>query len=121
MQKRNVARIDAAFHCLQVIAFLPSLAEIAMGCRHGGPFKRRQRRLLPLRAHIGPHDAAALHAGVGFQLDFLAIATFLGLRRDIETLAEHVVFPAVIRTTKSTLLVAAEPQRDSAMSAKLID
>ena len=43
------------------------------------------------------------------------------LRRHLDALAGHVEFPAVIGAAQAALLVAAEPQRDAAMGAELVD
>ena len=92
-------------------------------CRSGtdGELPFRQRRLLLRRPHIGPQHAAALDQRIGFELDLLAEAAFLRLRRHVDALPGHVVFPAMIGAAQAGLLVAAEPQRDAAMGAELVD
>ena len=88
--------------------------------RHHGEFPFRQRRLLLGRAHVGPQHAAALDQRIGLQLDLLAEAALLRLRRHVDALAGVVVFPAVIGAAQPVLLVAAEPQRDAAVGAELV-
>ncbi len=65
--------------------------------------------------------AAALDAGIGFQLDAAAHAGLFGLGRQIDALTGDVVFPAVIGAAQPAFLVAAEPQRDAAMGAEFVD
>ncbi len=121
MQERHVARIDAALHRLQPVRFLHPLGDEALGIGNGGELPFRQRRLHLRRAHIGPQNAAALDQRIGLELDPLAEAAFLRLRRHLDALPGHVVFPAVIGTAQAGLLVAAEPQRHAAMGAELVD
>src|SRR5262249_29259019 len=71
-------------------------------------------------AHIGPDHAAFLEARIGLELDLLAEAAFGRLRRHVDALPGHVVFPAVIGTAQPFLLVAAEPQRYAAGRAELV-
>ena len=121
MQPRHVARIDAAFHRLQPVAFLQRLE--MKHCSGGTDANSifRQRRLLLRRSHIGPQHPAALHQRIGFQLDLLAEAALDRLRRHFDALPGMVVFPAVIGAAQPVLLVAAEPERDAAMRAELVD
>ena len=55
------------------------------------------------------------------QLDLPGEAAFLGLGGHLDALAGHVELPAVIGAAQAALLVAAEPQRDAAMGAELVD
>jgi len=73
------------------------------------------------RAHIGPQHVAALHQGVGRELDLVAEAALHRLGWNLDALAGHLVFPAVIGAAQSAFLVAAEPQRHAAMRAELVD
>ncbi len=82
--------------------------------------KRRQRRLELGRPHIGPDHVAELDAGIGLELDLLAEAGLHRLRRHVDALAGHVVFPAVIGAAQAALLVAPEPQRHAAMGAEFV-
>ena len=122
MQERDVARIDAAFHRLQPVAFLQ-----ALGMKHcsGGTereFPFRQRRLL---ARAAPYRSTAppprFDQRVGFQLDLLAEAALDRLGRHLDALAGDIVFPAMIGAAQAGLLVAAEPERNAAMRAELVD
>ena len=92
-----------------------------LGCRHHRPFVLRQRRLALGGPHVGPQHAAALDERIALQLDALAEARVLRLRRDLDALAGDVVLPAVVRAAQPALLVAAEPERDAAMRAELVD
>jgi hypothetical protein len=72
----HVARIDAAFHCLKIIAFLQSFGDEHVACRQCAPLNLGSRRLLFFRSHVGPDDAGPLNAWVGLYSHALA-----GLRR----------------------------------------
>src|SRR5438552_11680840 len=120
VQERNMAGIDAALDRLQVVALLPAFGGDAMRRRQMHPLEVRQRRLLRRRAHVGPDDAAQLHAGVRLELDAAAYA-FARLGGQIHALAVHVVLPAVVRAAQPALLVAAEPERNAAMRAEFVD
>src|SRR5262245_33670428 len=73
------------------------------------------------RRHIGPQHATPLDQRIILQLDPGAKAAFERLRRNVDTLACHVVLPAVIRAAQPALLVASEPERDAAVGAELVD
>src|SRR5262249_2162747 len=85
------------------------------------PLQCRRRRLHRWRPHVSPDNSGFLDAGVGFQFDVLAKAAFFRLRREIDALARHIIFPAVIGTAQSTFLVLSEQERNAAMGAKFID
>src|SRR3989454_3672106 len=121
VQERNMAGIDADLDRLQVVALLPPLGGDAMRRGQMHPLEVRQRRLPRRRAHVGPDDAAQLHARVRLELDALAYAAFLRLGGQVHALAVHVVLPPVVRAAQPALLVAAEPQRHAAMGAELVD
>ena len=72
------------------------------------------------RPHIGPDDVAELDARVGLELDLLAEAACGRLRRHVDALPGHIIFPAVIGAAQAVLLVAAEPQRHAAMGAEFV-
>src|SRR6185437_3790804 len=73
------------------------------------------------RAHVDPDHAAALGERVALELDLLAEAAFHRLRGHLDTLARHVVLPAVVGATQAAFLVAPEPERDAAVRAELVD
>ena len=116
-----MARIDAALHRLQPVAFLQTFRSEALFARNRAEFPHRLRRLLVRRPHIGPDHAALFDHGIGIQLDLLGIAAFRRLRRHVDALAGHVVFPAVVGAAQPAFLVAAEPQRYAAMRAEFVD
>ena len=120
VQERDVARIDAAFHRLQVVALLPALAVVAMRRRQQRPFELREWRLQLGRPHIGPQNAATLDQRVRFQFDLVAEAALRRLGRHVDALAGVVVLPAVIGAAQPVLLVTAEPQRDAAVRAEFV-
>ena len=121
VQEGDVARIDAALHRLQPIAFLETLRDEALLARHRAEFEFRQIGLAVFRPHIGPQDAAALDERIGGELDLLGVAALHRLRRHHEALAVHVEFPAVIGAAQPAFLVAPEPQRGAAMGAEFVD
>ena len=110
--------IDSPFHRLQVIAFLQAPRHVAAFRRHHRPFEGRCRRLEFRRSHIGPDHIAQLQRRVGLQFDLRAHARYRG---QLDALSGDIVFPAVIGAPQAGFLVAAEPQRDAAMGAELID
>ena len=65
VQEGDVARIDAALHCLQPVAVLQALGDEGLLGRNNCEFPFRQWRLLVRRAHIGPQHRAALHQRIG--------------------------------------------------------
>ena len=94
---------------------------VALVRRHGRPFESGWGRLFFRRPHIGPHDAAALDAGIGCQRDLLAETALRRLRRNFEACAFDIEFPAVIGAADTALFVAAEPQRYAAVGAEFLD
>src|SRR5204862_4474776 len=58
---------------------------------------------------------------IGPEPDLPAKSGRFRLGGDLDALSGHVVFPAVIGTAQSALLVAAEPERHAAMGAELVD
>src|SRR5712691_3102480 len=84
------------------------------------PLVLAERRLMLRRARAGPQHTAALHQRIGLELHPRAKLRVVRLRRNFDALTRDVVLPAVIRTAQPVLLVAAEPERDSAMSAELV-
>ncbi len=121
MQPRDVARIDAAFHRLQPVAFLPALGGEGLLRRHAGELPFRLGRPIGLVAHVRPQDVADLDQRVAGELHLLAEAALLRLGRDFDALAGDVVFPAVIGAAEAAFLVAPEPERHAAVGAELVD
>src|SRR5262249_9076574 len=119
MQPRGVARVDAAFKRLQPVALLQPLRDVALRPPHPRELELRQWGLSLRRAQIGPQHVAALHQRIGLQLDLLAEARLLRLRRHVDALPGPIVFPAVIGAAQPVLLIAADPQRGATMSAEL--
>src|SRR5438067_13091518 len=113
--------IDAALHCLQIIALLCALGDEAIGMRDLGPFECRQRRLALARTHMDPDDIAQFHARIRGELDLAAEAACLRLGGNLDALARYVVFPAVIGAAQPVLFVAAEPERHATMRTELVD
>ena len=121
MQEGHVARVDPAFHRLQVIALLQALRGVALFRRNCREFPFGQRRLLVRRAHVGPEHAAALDQRIGLELDLGAETAFLGLGGNLDALARHVVLPAVIRAAQPVFLVASVEERYAAVRAEFVD
>ena len=65
---RYVCRINAAFHGLQPVAVLQALGDENMIRRQGAPFQLRRCGLLVRGSHVGPHDAATLHAWIALDV-----------------------------------------------------
>src|SRR6185295_10438747 len=72
------------------------------------------------RAHVGPQHAAALDQRVGLELHAPAQTRVVRLGGDLDALAGHVVFPAVVGAAQAAFLVAAEPERHAAVRAELV-
>src|SRR4249920_315465 len=106
-----MAGINAAFHRLQVIAFLQALGDETLRWLNLGPFQRRRWRLQDRRSQIGPDDSGLFDARVGFQLDVPPEAALFGFRWKIDALPGHVVLPAVIGATQPAFLVLTKPER----------
>ena len=121
VQERHVARVDTAFHRLEPVVLLRALRHEPLRRRDHGEFPLRQGGLALRRTHKGPQHAAALDQRIGFQLDLFREAALFRLRRNLDALARHVIFPAMIRTAQAAFLIAAEPQRYAAMRAKFVD
>src|SRR5262249_6488259 len=117
MQERDVRRVDATFHRLQVVAFLRALRYEPVRRRHERPFEAWPRRLELARAQIGPDHVAELDARIGLELNLPAESR---LGRDLDALPAHVKFPAMIGAAQAALLVAPEPQRHAAVGAEFV-
>lgn len=70
-----------------------SRCDVVVALGHEAPLQLRRPRLLVRRTHVGPHDAAALNAGIC--LEFHRRRELPRLRQ-FHALAGDVVFPAVI-------------------------
>ena len=114
----DVAGVDPAFHRLEVVAFLQPLRDEYMARWQRAPLDAGRRRLLVLRPHVGPDDAAALDARVGRDAHVLA---GLRRRRHLHALAAAVELQPVVRTADAVLFIAAEIERHAAMRAELAD
>src|SRR5258708_34258892 len=99
VEEGDVARIDAAFHRLQVIAFLPTLADVPVRGGKLRPLEGRRRGLKLRWPHVSPQNPAALDQRVGFQIDLIEEAAFLRVYRHLDARAGVVVFPAGIGCT----------------------
>ena len=66
-------------------------------------------------------NAAPLDQRVGLEFYFFAEAALRGLRRHIQALSLDVVFPAVVGAADAAFFIAAKPERDAAVRAKLVD
>src|SRR5262249_28882501 len=121
VQEGNVARIDAALHRLQPIAFLQTLGRETLLTRNGRKLPLWQGWALVRRPHVGPKPPAAFNQRIGFELDFAAKAAFLRLGRNLDALAGVIILPAMVGTAQAALLVATEPKRYASMRAELID
>src|SRR6516225_3833777 len=91
-----------------------------MGPRHRRPLEIWRRRFLLRRSHINPDHVAAFDAVVSGEFDLLAKAALDWFGRHLHALSGHVVFPAVIGAAQAVFLVAAEPQRCTAMGAEFV-
>src|SRR5438094_7365576 len=107
MQERNMAGIDAALDRLQVVALLPPLGGDAMRRGQMHPLEARQRRPLRRRAHVGPDDAAQLHARVRLELDALAYTALFQLGVRVHVLDVHVVLSSAVRLAQTPRRVSA--------------
>ena len=121
VQERHVAGVDAAFERLQPVALLQPLRREGLALGDGDELPLGQRRLLRGIAEVRPEHVAALDQGVGLQLHVFAEVARLRLARHLDGLAGDVVLPAVIRAAQAALLVPAEPERDAAVRAELVD
>src|SRR5262249_607818 len=114
MQERNVAGVDAALHGLQPVAFLQALPGEAVRARYEGKLPFRQWRLVRGWPHVGPQHAAALDERVGLELDPGAEAALFRLGGNLHALAGVIVFPPVVGTAQTAVLIAPEPERHAA-------
>ena len=115
---RHVRGVDAAFHGLQVVALLQPTRDKDVAVGQGAPLQRRWFGLVTGRAHVGPHDAAALNTRVG--LDAHALG-YLWRTGHIDTGTGAVELEAVVGAADAAFLVAAEIQRHATVRAELVD
>src|SRR5207302_8804269 len=113
--------VDAALQCLQPVAFLDDLADMAAFCRNLRPGKFGCGRHLVGRAEIGPDDAAELDRRRGSDVDVLLELVLRRLIELVEAIAFDVELPAVIDAPETTYLVASEEQRHPAVRADFVD
>src|SRR5580704_8103274 len=121
MQDRRVRGVDAAFQCLQPIAFLDHLGDVAARLGHLGPGEFGWRRHLFGRAEIGPDDPAELRRRIGGDVDTVLELVLWRLIELVDAIAFDVVFPAVIDAAQPALLVAPEKQRHPPVRTELVD
>ncbi len=121
VQEADMGGVETAFETLQIVVVLKILRHAAMRLGRARPFVIGRRRLLVLRAHIGPDDAAALDRRIGLDADVALHRARGRLARQIDAFAGGVEFPAVINAAQAAFLVAAEEQRRAAMRAVRID
>ena len=69
VQPGHMCTVDAAFHGLHVIVFLPALIHVALRGGHCRPFEVGCRWLMFRRPHVGPDHTAALDTGVAGDFD----------------------------------------------------
>src|SRR5262245_36233064 len=111
MQPHDVRRIDAAFEDLKVIRLLKKQSIDAVLIGNPQKFKVGQFRWIFRQPHVGPDNAAALHAritGVLHLLHELLRWRYIG---HIDTLAVGGVLPGVIRAAKPVCFDAPEVKR----------
>src|SRR5256714_3001955 len=113
--------VDAALQCLQPVAFLDDLADMAAFCRNLRPGKFGRGRHLVGRAEIGPDEATELDRRIGSDVDVLLELVLRRLIELVEAIAFDVELPAVIDAPETTFLVASEEQRHPAMRAEFVD
>src|SRR2546423_13289276 len=113
--------VDAALQCLQPVAFLDDLADMAASCRNLRPGKFGRGRHLVGRAEIGPDEAAELDRRIGSDVDVLLELVLRRLVELVEAIAFDVELPAVIDAPETAFLVASEEQGHPAMRAEFVD
>src|SRR6266542_3408994 len=99
VEKRAVARIDAAFDALHVITVFMGLRNEAMIVRRSRPFHADGFGLRLARTHVSPDHPAHFCGGIPFQRDFFFEIVFRWLVRHIYAMTLDVEFPAMIDAT----------------------
>src|SRR5947209_5045430 len=113
--------VDAALQCLQPVAFLDDLADMAAFCRNLRPGKFGRGRHLVGRAEISPDEAAELDRRIGSDVDVLLELVLRRLIELVKAIAFDVELPAVIDAPETAFLVASEEQGHPAMRAEFVD
>src|SRR5437763_16415423 len=121
MPDRRMRGVDAAFQCLQPVAFLDDLGDVPARLRYLGPGEFGRRRHLVGRAEIGPDETAELDRRIGRDVNVLLELMLRRLVELIDAIAFDVKFPAVIDASEPAFLVAAEPQRHAATPPEFLD
>jgi hypothetical protein len=121
VHEAHVRGVDAAFHGLQVVAFLQPLGHEHVALGQVGPFDAGWLGLLVLRAHVGPDDAGALDARVAGDGHALAHLRLVGRLRHVDALAVDVELQAVVAAAHAVVFVAAVVERHAAVRAELAD
>src|SRR5262245_53998799 len=110
MQEIDVHAVNAAFKCLQPVAFLDESGHRSVRRRNLRPVEERWRRL-PLRGtHVGPDNTADLVSRVGSYPNSVLEVAGQGLRWHVHAATIDVELPTVVNATESLLLVASPKQ-----------
>src|ERR687892_16306 len=89
--------------------------------RHLRPLIVGKERGFVVRSEIGIDRTAGFVRWIGCVAQFSSEVAIARFRRRLQHVAVDVVFPAVINTAQAALLVAAEIERRSAVSAAFAD
>src|SRR3972149_4343450 len=110
---------------LGVVALLDPLPDVrvlvAAGLVAGAELVLGQGRLLLLRSHVDPDQAAPLRRRVSRRLDLLLEVRLRRLRGHVDAVAFRVELPAVVDAAQAALLVAAEEEAGAPVRAGLRD
>ena len=121
VQEREMRRVDAALGRLRPIALLQLLGDEAVRRRHQRELHIGQRGRLVGRPEKGPHVVAPFPRRIRRDLHPLAQILVAGrIARhgwDLQAVAIHVEFPAVIGAANTAVFVAAKEQVRAAMRA----
>ena len=115
---RHVRGVNAPLHGLQVTGILKALGDEHMAVWQGAPLQFGRLGHFVGRPHVGPDDAAALHAGVAFDVH---VRTGFGVGGDVHTLAIAVELDAVVGAADAVFFVAAKVKRHTSVRTKLAD
>jgi len=120
VQEAHMRGVDVALEDLQPVARQLRCADRRFGFRVHVRFEIRQGWRRRPRAHIRPHDAAALLSPICRGLDLcleVRLGWFVG---HVDAVAVGVEFPAVIDAAQAALFVAPEKQRGATVRAVLV-